>query len=363
MQNVLVLDSTLREGMQAPQVRFTHEQVLKIASHLNTLGVDFIEYSPIVSERSGSVAKDLLMAGYKSNVILHGRAMQSDIDLLLKFDPQWIAIYLSTSHVHLEHKLHMNKEQALEQTRKMIEYAKSHGVKMRFTCEDASRTSIDELLQFANTAVDAGADRISITDTVGIMTPSSMFTLVGKVRQAFPKVGLDLHCHNDLGLALANCLAGAEAGADCIHTSINGAGERAGIPKLAEVVMALQVLYSQRAEMRSDELPKLSHLFSQITGLPSDPFSPIVGENVFRHKGGTHLGAVLKTDGKAYEAFSPQALGIKRRVVVGEYSGKNVVRYLSDSLGLHLSDEQIAKALVRLKEKEGDMFEFEVENK
>ena len=360
MQNILVLDSTLREGAQAPKVRFNPEQILKIAHGLDTLGVDFIEYSPIVSEQSGAVAKDLLQAGYKSNVILHGRALQSDIDLLLKYDPKWIAIYLSTSDVHLEHKLHMDKEQALEQTRKMIEYAKSHGVKMRFTCEDASRTSVEELLRFARVAAEAGADRISITDTVGIMTPSRMFNLVREVRSALPSVGIDLHCHDDLGLALANSLAGLEAGADCIHTSINGAGERAGIPKLAEVVMALQVLYGQRMEMKTEELPKLSKLFSSITKLPSDPFSPIVGENVFRHKGGTHLGAVLKTDGKAYEAFSPQALGIKRRVVVGEYSGKNVVRYLSDSLGLHLSDEQVAKALVRLKEKEGDMFEFEV---
>ncbi|MFH1095285.1 MAG: 2-isopropylmalate synthase [Candidatus Micrarchaeota archaeon] len=360
MDRVLILDSTLREGAQAPKVRFSPEQALKIANGLDQLGVDFIEYSPIVSEKSGAVAKDLLGAGYKSNIILHGRATPSDIDLLLKFDPRWIAIYLSTSSVHLEHKLHMNKEEALAQTRKTIEYAKSRGVRMRFTCEDASRTGPEELLQFARTAAEAGADRISITDTVGVMTPPGMFKLVRHVREALPSVGLDLHCHNDLGLALANSLAGIEAGADCIHTSINGAGERAGIPKLAEVVMALQVLYQQRPEMKSDELPKLSRLFSQITSLPSDPFSPVVGENVFRHKGGTHLGAVLKTDGKAYEAFSPQSIGLKRRLVVGEYSGKNVVKYLSESLGLGLSEGQIQKALARLKEKEGDMFEFEV---
>ncbi len=360
MNQILVLDSTLREGAQAPKVRFSHEQALQLAGGLNHLGVDFIEYSPIVSERSAKTAKDLLNAGYKSNVILHGRALQSDIDLLLKLDPQWIAIYLSTSQVHLEHKLHMSQEDALGLAQKSIEYAKAHGVKLRFTCEDASRTGAGDLLQFARAASDAGADRISITDTVGVMTPSRMFTLVSNVREALPSIGLDLHCHNDLGLALANCLAGIEAGADCIHTSVNGAGERAGIPKLAEVVMALQVLYEQRQEMKADELPKLSRLFSQITGLASDPFSPVVGENVFRHKGGTHLGAVLKTDGHAYEAFSPNALGLHRRVVVGEYSGKNVVRYLSESLGLQLTDEQVQKALIRLKEKEGDRFEFEV---
>ncbi|MCL6088720.1 MAG: 2-isopropylmalate synthase [Candidatus Marsarchaeota archaeon] len=360
MQNILVLDSTLREGAQATRVRFSPEQALKIANGLNTLGVDFIEYSPIVSERSAQTAKDLLQAGFRSSIILHGRATQADIDLLLKFDPPMDCRLLSTSPVHLEHKLHMDRQAALEQTRKMIEYAKSHGVKMRFTCEDASRTNMEELMQFAKVAAEAGADRISITDTVGIMTPSSMHALIRHVRSALPNIGLDLHCHNDLGLALANALAGIEAGADCIHASINGAGERAGIPRLAEVVMALQVLYGQRNEMKAVELPKLSRLFSSITSLPNDPFSPIVGENVFRHKGGTHLGAVLRTDGKAYEAFSPTSLGIRRRVVVGEYSGRNVVRYLSDALGLNLNEEQVKKALVRLKEKEGDMFEFEV---
>ncbi len=360
MDRILILDSTLREGAQAPNVRFSPEQELQIASGLDRLGVDFIEYSPIVSEKSGRVAQELLAAGLRSEVILHGRATIPDIDLLLKHDPKWIAIYLSTSSVHLEHKLHMNREEALVQTQRMVEYAKRHGVKMRFTCEDASRTDADELLQFARVAAEAGADRISITDTVGVMTPSSMHALVRHVRSALPSVGLDLHCHNDLGLALANSLAGIEAGADCIHASINGAGERAGIPRMAEVVMALQVLYRQRPELKATELPHLSRLFSKISSLPSDPFSPVVGENVFRHKGGTHLGAVLRTDGKAYEAFSPQSLGIKRRVVVGEYSGKNVVRYLSDRLGLKLSDGQVAKALARLKEKEGDMFEFEV---
>ncbi len=359
MQKILLLDSTLREGEQAPKVRFTQEQSLQIAKELDSFGADFIEVSPIVSDRSRQAAKGILSEGLRSNIILHGRATKADIDLLLSFNPKWIAIYLSTSDIHLEHKLHMTKQDALSRATETITYAKSHGLKVRFTCEDASRTDTDYLIQMARTAHEAGADRISITDTVGVMTPSAMYSLVHKVKTAIPSAELDVHCHNDLGLALANSLASVEAGATCIHATINGAGERAGIPKLAEVAMALQVLYAQRQDLKISRLPHMSKMFSDFTHLPSDPFSPVVGENVFRHKGGTHLGAVLRSDGKAYEAFTPESVGRKRRFVVGEYSGRNVLRYLSSTLKLGLTEAQMEKAMARLKEKEGDIFEFE----
>lgn len=360
MRQILILDSTLREGEQAPRVRFSVQQALEIARGLDSFGVDFIEVSPIVSERSMQVARGVMQMGTRANPILHGRATKADIDLLLKFDPQWIAIYLSTSDVHLEHKLHMSRPVAQQRAVEAIEYAKSHGLKLRFTCEDASRTDAAYLVEMVKTAHSAGAERISITDTVGAMTPSSMFSLVQSAHEAAPSAQLDVHCHNDLGLALANALAGVEAGATCIHSCINGAGERAGIPKLAEVALALQVLYQQRKELKIEMLPSLSSLFSDFTGLPSDAFSPVVGENVFRHKGGTHLGAVLRSQGKAYEAFSPESVGRKRRLVIGEYSGKNVLNYLSNELHLGLSEEQIARTVARLKEKEGDIFEFEL---
>jgi isopropylmalate/homocitrate/citramalate synthase len=357
---IMILDSTLREGQQAPNVRFDRSQIVKIATELDAFGADFIELSPIVSESLMESSRELLGAGLKSNLIFHGRAMQADIDALMKLDPEWIAIFYSTSDIHLEHKLHTTRELALEKAVEAISYAKSHGLKLRFTCEDSSRTDLDYLIRMAKAVSEAGADRISITDTVGIMTPSSMYSLVSSVRKALPNAELDVHCHNDLGLALANSLAGAEAGASCIHACINGAGERAGIPKLAEVAMALQVLYKERQDLDIRRLKEMSRIFCEFTGMQMDPFSPVIGENVFRHKGGTHLGAVLKSEGKAYEAFSPESVGQTRRFVVGEYSGRNVLRYLSTELKLGLTDAQIEKAMARLKEKKGDVFEFEV---
>ncbi len=361
MQKVLLLDSTLREGEQAPKVRFTKEQAVHISQELDSFGADFIEIAPGVSGRSREIAKEILALNLPhAKPILHARATKEDIDFLMSFNPEWIAIYLSTSDLHLEHKLHIGREQAKERAVAAIDYAKSHGLKLRFTCEDATRTDSAYLVEMAKAIHTAGADRVSITDTVGVATPQFFHSIVGSVVQEVPGINIDVHCHNDLGLALANSLAGVEAGATCIHACINGAGERAGIPKLAETAMALQVLYQQRKDLKIEKLPGLSKSFSSFTSLPSDPFSPIVGENVFRHKGGTHLAAVLRSGGKAYEAFSPESIGMKRRLVIGEYSGRNVLRYLSKELKLRLTPEQIEKTIGRLKEKEGDIFEFEM---
>ena len=352
----LILDSTLREGEQAPLVHFTEAQALQLAVDIDRAGVDFIEVSPIVGQKQREITKKVLAAGLNATVVVHCRARKEDIESVLALDPKFVAMFLSTSDLHLASKLHMSREQALETAVETVEFAKSHGLKLRFTCEDASRTERAYLLDMVRTVSKAGADRISITDTVGIMTPAMMFSVVKEVR-AETTAGIDLHCHNDLGLALANSLAGIEAGATCIHATVNGAGERAGIPKIAEVAMALQVLYGQRKDVSVEKLAKLSEEFSALSGLPTDPFGPIVGQNVFRHKGGTHLAAVLRNS-SSYEAYSPESVGKQRRLVVGGYSGKNVLRYLSDTLGMKMTDAQIEKALARLKEKERDLFDF-----
>ncbi|MDD5337182.1 MAG: 2-isopropylmalate synthase [Candidatus ainarchaeum sp.] len=358
MAKTLILDSTLREGEQAPLVHFTQERALELAREIDAAGVDFIEVSPIVGQKQMEIARRMLQENFSATVVVHCRAKKEDIESMLALDPKFIAIYLSTSDIHLANKLHLSREQALDKAAEMVALAKSYGLKLRFTCEDASRTEPEYLLQMVKRITEAGVDRISITDTVGIMTPASFYSIVKRVRET-TSAGIDLHCHNDLGLALANSLAGIEAGADCIHASINGAGERAGIAKIAEVAMALQVLYGQRKDLKVAKLAKLSETFSSFTGLPTDPFAPIVGANVFRHKGGTHLAAVLR-EGKSYEAYSPESVGRTRRLVVGGYSGKNVLRYLSETLGMNMSDEQIERTLRRLKEKEKDLFDFSV---
>ncbi|VVC03083.1 (R)-citramalate synthase CimA [Candidatus Burarchaeum australiense] len=357
-RDVLILDSTLREGEQAPDVRLTNSQRLQLAQALDDFGVNFIEVSTIVSEEHRELTRELVGMGLRANIVSHLRASTADIDMALQCDARWVALFLSTSDVHLESKLRMSKEQALELVGKTVGYAKEHGLKVRLTCEDAGRTGPDYLYAMCKAAQDAGVDRISVPDTIGSMTPARMGELVRGVRERV-SVPLDLHCHNDLGLALANALAGLEAGASCVHTTINGVGERCGIVSLAEIVMALRVLYGTELPVHTEQLVRLSQMLSAFTGIATDEFKPVVGENAFRHKGGTHLAAVLKNSA-TYETFAPESVGNKRRLVLGEYSGKNVVKFLSDALGMELDEAGVQKAIRRLKEKNGDLFEFEV---
>lgn len=354
---IRILDTTLREGEQAPDVRFTYEQRLRIAQALEDFGVDFIEVPPIVGEEHRRLTKELNSMGFRANVVAHLRANIADIDMARQCDAKWVAMFLSTSDVHLENKLKKSREQVLELVENTITYAKQHGMKVRFTCEDAGRTGTEYLYEACRTAERAGVDRISIPDTIGNMTPAKMSAMVKGVRTA-TKVPLDMHCHNDLGLALANAMAGIEAGATCVHTTINGVGERCGIVSLAEAVMALRVLYGQKMDVRAEKLMQMSQMFSAFTGIATDEFKPIVGENAFRHKGGTHLAAMLNST-ESYEAFSPESVGNKRRLVLGEYSGKNVVKYLSETLGMEMDEAGVQRAIKRLKEKKGDLFEFE----
>lgn len=358
MQKILLLDSTLREGEQAPRITLAPEQRLLIAQALDQFGVDFIEISPIVSPAHGQTMRDLMALGLRADIVAHCRASTADIDVALDAGARWVALFLSTSDVHLESKLHMTRERSLQIIDETVSYAKAHGLKVRFTCEDASRTPTEQLLAACRAAQNAGADRLGIPDTVGLMTPSRMGALISSIRQHI-STPLDLHCHNDLGLALANTLAGLEAGATCAHVSINGVGERCGITSLAELVMALRVLYNAKLSVRTDMLCSLSQMLSSSTGVITDEFAPVVGENAFRHKGGTHLAAVL-SNSACYEAFPPESVGNRRRLVLGDYSGKNMVRFLSGALGMQLDDKGVERALRRLKQKNGDLLDFEL---
>jgi 2-isopropylmalate synthase len=225
--------------------------------------------------------------------------------------------------------------------------------------EDASRSDPDFLKKICKAVVEAGVDRISITDTVGAMLPKGIFRLVKMVHDVV-NVPLDIHCHNDLGLALPNSLAGFEAGADQIHTSINGLGERVGIPSLAEVTVSLIALYGIDLDLRLDMLRELSDLISTYINKKNPESTPIIGENAYKHKAGTHLAAIVKNP-KAYELIPPHIVGNKRKIIFGELSGKGSVNYFLESLGLNPNKYdavEFAKGLKALRV--GDLFELEL---
>ncbi|MFQ6025493.1 MAG: LeuA family protein [Nitrosopumilaceae archaeon] len=361
-KRIRILDSTLREGEQHPGISFTSKQRIQIAWMLDYFGVDQIEISPIVSNDHKEAAKTILKQGLKADIVAHVRALKQDVDAAIDCDASWTATYLGTSDIHLTDKLRITKEEALRRAVETVEYAKSHGLKMRFTMEDASRAEPKFLLKMCKAVAEAGIDRISIPDTVGIMRPRGMYNLVKTVRDAI-KTPLDVHCHNDIGFALANAFAGCDAGADQIHTTIDGVGERTGIPALAETAVALTYLYKSPNNFRLDMLMDLSRLIEQYTSIRPYDSKPIVGSSAYKHKAGTHLAAILRNPA-AYEPIAPKAVGNRRRIVFGELSGKTGASYLMSLLGLK-EEERNAKAVAAgLKNlRLGDLIEIPLEDR
>jgi isopropylmalate/homocitrate/citramalate synthase len=361
-KKIRVLDSTLREGEQHPGVSFTNKQRIQIAWMLDYFGVDQIEISPVVSDDHKEATKTIIKQGLKADIVSHGRALKEDIDVSLSCDAKWCAAYLGISDIHLKDKLRISKEEALNRAVETVEYAKSHGLKIRFTVEDGSRAEPDFLIQVCKAIEDAGVDRISLPDTVGIMRPIGMYNFVKKVRESID-TPLDAHVHNDIGFALANAFAACDAGVDQIHTTIDGIGERTGIPSLAEVAVALTFLYKSPNDFRLDMLQDMSRLIEDYTTIKPYDSKPIVGSSAYKHKAGTHLAAILRNPA-AYEPIPPRTVGNRRRIVFGELAGKTGAAYLMSLLGLDKDDEGAKSIAAGLKNlRMGDLIEIPLEDR
>ncbi len=356
-KHIKILDSTLREGEQHPGVAFTVKQRVQIAWMLDYFGVDQIEISPVISKDHEEATKTIIKAGLKADIVAHCRAIKQDVDIALRCNANWVATYMGISDIHLRTKLKIGREEALSRAIEVVEYMKSHGLKCRFTLEDASRAEPEYLKRFAKELEKVKVDRISIPDTVGIMLPNGMRNLVKMIKDTIT-TPLDVHCHNDLGLALANALAGVDAGAEQIHVTIDGIGERNGIPALAEVAVILALIYKVRDDFRLDMLKDLSRLIEQYTNLKTPESKPLVGDSAFKHKAGTHLAAVLR-DPSAYEIISPRKVGNRRKIVFGELAGKNGTLFLLKLLGLNGEISDAEKLATGLKElRMGDVLEL-----
>ena len=356
-----ILDSTLREGEQHPGVSFTNKQRIQIAWMLDYFGVDQIEISPIISNDHAVATKTIIKQGLSADIVAHGRALKEDIDVSLKCDASWVAAYLGISDIHLKDKLRISRDEALNRAVKTVEYAKSHGLKIRFTVEDGCRADPQFLIKVCKAIEEAGVDRISLPDTVGVLRPIGMYNFVKSVRSEV-NVPLDAHVHNDIGFALANAFAACDAGADQIHTTIDGIGERTGIPSLAETAVALAYLYKSPNDFRLDMLVDLSRLIEQYTTIRPYDSKPIVGESAYKHKAGTHLAAILRNPA-AYEPIPPRTVGQTRKAVFGELAGKTGAEYLMSILGLEKNVENAKNVANGLKNlRMGDLIEIPLEN-
>jgi len=350
-RRIRIFDTTLRDGDQMAGVELSLEDKIEIAKALDELGVDIIEAGfPISSRIDFETIKAISKELSKAKVAALARASKRDVDEAAASEAHVIHVFIATSDIHLKHKLRLSREQALEKIAETVEYAKEYGALVLFSAEDATRSDREVLMKAYLEAVNAGSKYINIPDTVGVATPWKMADLVRFVRSKLPKnIWIDVHCHNDFGLATANSLAGVLGGADGVQVTINGFGERAGNASLEEVVAALHYLMGYRTGVDLRKLTPISRLVAEKFGITLQPNKPIVGLNAFAHEAGIHVHGVLSNPA-TYEPISPEEVGNRRRIVLGRHSGKHAVAWALKRMGVEPRDEIVNYVLEKLKE-------------
>lgn len=354
-------DTTLRDGEQSPGCSMNKREKILLAKQLEKLGVDVIEAGfAASSEGDFESIKEIAAQITNSTVCALARAERTDIDKAYEAvkgakKPR-IHTFIATSDIHMEYKLKMTAEEVVTRVEEMVRYASSLVPEVEFSAEDATRTSTDFLAHIFDIAIMAGAKIINIPDTVGYMTPEKFYDFIMEIRQKskyLDTVTISVHCHNDLGLAVANTLAALKAGARQFECTMNGIGERAGNAALEELAMILNTrkdLYDYHSNIVTEEIFKTSTLLSSITGVYVQPNKAIVGSNAFAHEAGIHQHGMLSNP-ETYEIMTPASIGIKEnKLILGKHSGRHAFKDKIQSLGFELEEEEINMAFEKFKE-------------
>ncbi|MFZ1918710.1 MAG: 2-isopropylmalate synthase [Terriglobales bacterium] len=341
---ITIFDTTLRDGEQSPGCSMSVPEKLRLAQQLDRLGVDVIEAGfPIASEGDFEAVQSIAASVRRPIIAGLARACKPDIDrawqaLKGAAHPR-IHVFLATSDIHLKYKLRITREQCLEQAREAVRHAKSLCADIQFSPEDATRTDVPFLCQVVEVVIAAGATTVNIPDTVGYSMPEEYGQLILTLREkvaGIERVTVSTHCHNDLGLAVANSLAGVQNGARQVECTINGIGERAGNASLEEVVMAMRVRadrYPYETGLTSEQLYPSSQTLAEITRVPVQPNKAITGRNAFAHEAGIHQDGMLKNP-LTYEIMTPQSVGVPdSRLVLGKHSGRHALAMRCEQLG------------------------------
>ena len=359
---VIIFDTTMRDGEQSPGASMTKEEKLRLARQLEKLGVDVIEAGfAAASEGDWEAVHEIAKTVKNSTVCSLCRAVENDIrkagEALAPAPKRRIHTFIATSPIHMEHKLKMKPKQVVEAAVKAVKIAKEYTDDVEFSAEDAVRSEHDFLVEIFTAVIEAGATTINIPDTVGYSIPSAWYERIRTIINSVPngdKVVWSSHCHNDLGMAVANSLAAIQAGARQIECTINGLGERAGNASLEEIVMALKVrhdLFGLETGVDTAQIVPTSKLVSTITGYPVQPNKAIVGANAFAHESGIHQDGVLKHP-ETYEIMTAESVGwTTNRLTLGKLSGRNAFKTKLQELGIELdSEEALNAAFARFKE-------------
>jgi len=341
---ITIFDTTLRDGEQSPGCSMNVQEKLRLAQQLDRLGVDVIEAGfPIASDGDFEAVQRITASVRRPIIAGLARACTGDVDrawqALQGAARPRIHVFLATSDIHLKYKLRITREKCLEQAREAVRHAKSMCADVEFSPEDATRTDVAFLCQVVEAVIAAGATTVNIPDTVGYSMPEEYGNLIRTLREkvaGIDKVTISTHCHNDLGLAVANSLAGVQQGARQVECTINGIGERAGNASLEEIVMAMRVRsdrYAYETAVAGDHLYSSSQMLAEITRVPVQPNKAITGRNAFAHEAGIHQDGMLKNP-LTYEIMTPQSVGVPdSRLVLGKHSGRHALALRCEQLG------------------------------
>lgn len=346
-KKVTIVDTTLRDGEQTAGVVFANEEKIVIAGMLSELGVDQLEVGiPTMGGDEKEAIKQIVKRNLKSSIMAWNRAVISDIEQSIDCGVDAVAISISVSDIHIQHKLKTSREWVLENMVKSVEFAKKNGLYVSVNGEDASRADRDFLVEFINAAKQAGADRFRYCDTVGIMEP---FKIRDDIKYIYDSTGFDIemHTHDDFGMATANAVAGIKGGASHVGVTVNGLGERAGNAALEEVLMSLMLVYGYKGEnINTQMFREVSQYVSRASGRELPIWKAIVGTNMFAHESGIHADGAIK-DPKNYEAFDPAIVGLERQIVIGKHSGRAAIINKFREYNKELTDDE-ARGILEL---------------
>ena len=347
-EDFIIYDTTLRDGEQTPGVCFSFDEKLEISRKLDQFKINQIEAGfPIVSEKEKETVKAIANEGLDADILALTRTKVKDIDAAINCDVDGIITFIGTSDIHLDHKMHITRQDAINLCQTAVDYAKDHGLYVAFSAEDATRTDIDFLKRIYSKASECGADRVHIADTTGAITPQGIDYLVKQLVNDLD-INIALHCHNDFGLAVINSITGVLAGAKGISTTVNGIGERAGNASLEELIMALKILYGKDLGFKTKYIKELSDIVSKASGLSIPYNKPVVGNNIFRHESGIHVDAVIE-EPLCYEPYVPELVGQKRQLVLGKHSGCRAVKAKLNECDLKVSDNELIEIVRQVK--------------
>ncbi|MCF6095465.1 homocitrate synthase [Thermovorax subterraneus] len=348
-KKVIWVDTTLRDGEQTAGVVFAREEKIMIARLLDMMGVDQIEAGiPAMGAEEEEAMRQIVKLGLKASIMAWNRAVIDDIARSIRCGVDSVAISIAVSDLHIKYKLRSSREQVIEQMRKAVEFAKKEGVYVSVNGEDASRADFEYLVSFVLAAKEAGADRFRFCDTVGVLDPLTTYETIKRLKER-TSMDIEIHAHNDFGMATANTVAAIKAGATHAGVTVNGLGERAGNAALEEVAMALKHALKIDHGLKQEMFREVSEYVSKASGRFLPSWKPVVGENIFAHESGIHVDGALKHP-ETYEVFNPAEVGLERKIFIGKHSGTAALVSVLEKYGIKMEKEEAKELLDRVRD-------------